>query len=128
MRNLLIPVLIFILFYSTTGCRDQNKIKEDESYITEIKQWQEKRISQIGNENGWLSLAGLFWLKQGENYFGTDSSNTIIFPPGTSRKKAGTITLDGEKLKLKVFRGTDIRYHDSMVTQMQLVSDESGGR
>jgi len=126
MRNSLIPLFIFILFCSSFGCRNKNKLKEDESYINEIKQWQEKRISQIGNENGWLSLAGLFWLEQGENYFGTDSTNTIIFPPGTSQKKAGTIILDGEKLTLKAFKGTDIRYQDSIVSKLQLVSDESG--
>ena len=126
MRNSLIPVFIFILFCSSSGCRDKNNLKENETYINEIKQWQEKRISQIGSDNGWLSLAGLFWLKEGENYFGTDSSNTIIFPPGTSQKKAGIIILKGENLILKAFKGTELKYKDSTITRMQLLSDESG--
>ena len=30
-----------------------------------------KRVENLKEENGWLNLAGLYWLKPGENTFGT---------------------------------------------------------
>ena len=38
----------------------------DNNYEAEVKQWQQKRIEGLKREDGWLNLAGLFWLKEGE--------------------------------------------------------------
>ena len=39
-----------------------------------------KRESSLKSENGWLNLAGLFWLKEGENTIGGAESNDFVFP------------------------------------------------
>jgi hypothetical protein len=39
----------------------------------------EIRLIQDRKQN-WLALAGLFWLKEGENTFGTDPDKAIVFP------------------------------------------------
>lgn len=51
----------------------------------------------------WLNLAGLFWLEEGENPFGSDSANKIVLPEfpyancGTFRLKDGLVTLHPTK-------------------------------
>ncbi|MBK8781749.1 MAG: DUF1684 domain-containing protein [Anaerolineales bacterium] len=47
----------------------------------------------------WLNLAGLFWLEEGENPFGSDEANKIVLPAfpqancGSLRLKDGLVTL-----------------------------------
>ena len=54
----------------------------DPTYEAEIKKWHAARIASLQSETGWLNLAGLFWLKEGSNSFGSDSTNAIVFPKG----------------------------------------------
>jgi uncharacterized protein (DUF1684 family) len=39
-----------------------------------------KREAYLKSETGWLNLAGLFWLKEGENTIGGVESNDFVFP------------------------------------------------
>lgn len=39
-----------------------------------------KREASLKSETGWLNLAGLFWLKEGENTIGGAESNDFVFP------------------------------------------------
>jgi|WetSurSiteA1Bulk_404760.scaffolds.fasta_scaffold00373_6 uncharacterized protein len=50
------------------------------AYKAEIEAWKANRISNLKAKDGWLNLAGLYWLHEGLNTFGSDTSNTIVFP------------------------------------------------
>lgn len=64
-----------------------------DDYEKEILEWRKGRAEELKNENGWLNLAGLFWLKEGENSFGSDISNDIIFPNGKAKTFMGKFVL-----------------------------------
>ncbi|MEE9226201.1 MAG: hypothetical protein V3U66_00530, partial [Acidobacteriota bacterium] len=49
-----------------------------EDHVREIEAWRANRLERLQVETGWLTLAGLHWLEEGENRFGTDPSNAII--------------------------------------------------
>jgi uncharacterized protein len=51
------------------------------AYLAEIKQWRKDRESALAAKNGWLTVAGLFFLKPGRNTFGSLSSNDVVLPP-----------------------------------------------
>ena len=36
---------------------------QESSYKDEIERWREQREEQLKSDNGWLTVAGLFWLK-----------------------------------------------------------------
>lgn len=116
--SVLLPIVI-------TGCNKKKDI-DIAAYKKDIEQWQAKRAEGLKKEDGWLSLAGLFWLKEGENKMGTDSSNVIIFPPERTPKYAGSIYLNNSELRLKVAKGVEIKVKDSLVSEMKLQSDQSG--
>jgi uncharacterized protein len=59
-----------------------NKLNLDSSYVDDLKKWHNNRTKSLKSENGWLNLAGLFWLEEGINTIGTDISNKIVFPKG----------------------------------------------
>ncbi len=74
--------------------------------------WHQQRIESLKGEEGWLNLAGLFWLKEGENTFGSDESNMIVFP-NKAPKKLGILTLKAGKVSLKTHQGAEIQLQDA---------------
>lgn len=64
----------------------------DPAYRQSFEKWKGDLVEDLKQE--WLPLAGLFWLKPGENSFGTDAKNAIVFPKGPAH--AGSFTLQGQ--------------------------------
>src|SRR5581483_4312424 len=59
------------------------------TYEAQIKQWRAERDAELKADDGWLTLAGLFWLKEGDNRIGSDTSGDIILPEGTAPARLG---------------------------------------
>lgn len=82
--------------------------KGDATYETQIKEWHKKRIEGLKAEEGWLNLAGLFWLEEGVNTFGGSSENDIIFPKEHSQPALGKIILQNGEVTLVANKGAEI--------------------
>ena len=70
----------------------------DASYAQAFEKWKAEQTDDL--KANWLSLAGLFWLKQGANTFGTDPGNAIVFPKGPAH--AGEFDLEGDQVTLRL--------------------------
>jgi uncharacterized protein (DUF1684 family) len=70
------------------------------TFTKEIAQWQEQRLAELKSESGWLTLVGLFWLKEGENKFGSDSDNDIVLPQDKLAGHAGSFSLHDGGVRL----------------------------
>ncbi len=90
--------------------------KDDAGYKAEMKNWRETRMERLKSENGWLNLVGLLWLKPGNNSFGSDSSNQIVFPP-KAPARVGTITLKDSVITLKMNKDNFITVDTIQVSQ-----------
>ena len=94
-RTLVVAGLLALL---AGGISCQRRSPEEESYVRSIEQWRSGRIARLTKPDGWLSLAGLFWLKPGENSVGSDRSSDVVLPaPAPAR--AGTIVLENGKTR-----------------------------
>ncbi len=60
----------------------------DPAYLTALKEWRRQREASLVADDGWTTVAGLFWLKEGANSFGSDASNDLVFP-ASAPKRAG---------------------------------------
>jgi len=118
-------LLLFLFSLLTSQCSNQNLSSERDEYNTEISNWRAMRIERLKCKTGWLNLAGLYWLKEGENTFGSDSSNNIIFP-ANSRAFYGSIYKSGDTIRFKSTKDTDVRVDNIIVKEMLVVSDELG--
>lgn len=49
------------------------------NYKEEIAAWDKERLASLKSATGWVNLVGLFWLKPGENSFGSDPSNALVY-------------------------------------------------
>ncbi len=58
------------------------------SYRAELSAWHEAREAELRSDTGWLTVAGLFWLRPGANTFGRESSNNIVITDGPGRAGA----------------------------------------
>jgi uncharacterized protein len=68
------------------------------NYFDSIRQWQKQRDAGLRSEDGWLTLAGLFWLKPGEHMIGSADSNNFVLPKGSAPAQIGRLRLEGERV------------------------------
>jgi uncharacterized protein (DUF1684 family) len=70
-------------------------------YVKQIDAWRTQRVERLKAPNGWLSLIGLHWLKDGRNTVGSAKDNDVVLAKGpghlgvvTLKEGAATIELD----------------------------------
>lgn len=81
---------------------------DPEAHRQEIETWRKERSEGLKKEDGWLTLVGLYWLKPGENRFGSDPGNPVILPEGKAPGVAGAFTLEGNAVTVRVEPGLAI--------------------
>ncbi len=74
MKKFILPAILALIVLSCSPGTGKE-------YQSEIAGWRKARLERLRSRNGWLNLAGLFWLKEGNNSIGSDSSCSIVFPP-----------------------------------------------
>jgi uncharacterized protein (DUF1684 family) len=68
------------------------------TYTQDIQKWRAERETKLRADDGWLTLCGLFWLKEGKNTVGSDGACDIVLPDvpghlGVIDFRAGAATL-----------------------------------
>jgi uncharacterized protein (DUF1684 family) len=98
-------VLIALLAAATLWALDAKAPAPDRpdpaAYRQEIEAWRQERNQELKKEDGWLTLVGLYWLKPGENRFGSDPGNPVILPKGKAPGVAGTFVRDGDAVSVR---------------------------
>ncbi|MFO7934515.1 MAG: DUF1684 domain-containing protein [Bacteroidales bacterium] len=79
---------------------------------------------RLKGKSGWLNLAGLFWLEEGENTFGSDSTNDLVFPEKAC-DFCGTLTLREGQITLETTEDAGIHVDGEPVGNMELRDDQS---
>ncbi len=99
---------------------------DEGSYLEEFEAWHRKRDERLQAEGGWLSVAGLYWLADGENRFGTALDNDVVFPPATAPAHAGTFLLADGVVTVRAESGAAITRDGEPVTELALDTDAKG--
>jgi uncharacterized protein len=68
---------------------------DDAAYRSTVEKWRQHREESLKSDDGWLTVAGLFWLHDGFNNFGTDPLDDIVLPAGPAQ--AGTFEFHAGK-------------------------------
>ncbi|HEX2122897.1 MAG TPA: DUF1684 domain-containing protein, partial [Thermoanaerobaculia bacterium] len=88
----------------------------------EVMQWRENRKKRLQSEDGWLTLVGLHWLREGENRIGSDKANQIVLPP-KAPASAGTLVLRDGKVTLTP--GTGLTVDGKPITVPTPLADDT---
>ena len=95
-------------------------------YEAGIEKWRQEREAGLRSDTGWLTVAGLFWLKEGPNRFGTDPTAEIVLPEGTAPEFAGVFEHKDGRTRVRVESGAAVTSSGRTVTEMELQNDSSG--
>ncbi len=114
------------LFFSVlviTGC--SNNQEEKEKYIKSVKKWRQERLQRLKAEDGWLNLAGLYWLEQGKNTIGSAISSDVKFP-GKAPSRIGTVVLKEGELRFESEENVKVTHKGKPVQSIELRTDQQG--
>ncbi|MGH7598021.1 MAG: DUF1684 domain-containing protein [bacterium] len=124
---------IFFAWLSTVGAAllcgchsSQPRQRAEAKYLGEIQAWQQQRLESLKSPTGWLNLAGLFWLENGENTAGADSTNAIILPRDQAPDFAGSFILQSAIVTFKARPGIRAMLDDSVITSITMRNDMEG--
>jgi uncharacterized protein len=93
----------------------------DASYRQSFEKWKSDLFED--RKKNWLPLAGLFWLKAGDNTFGAVPGNDLVFPKGP--KRAGVFRRNGKQVVVKVAPGVGATIAGKPITEATLQPDIS---
>jgi uncharacterized protein (DUF1684 family) len=94
-------------------------------YQAGIEQWRQQREAELKSDGGWLTVAGLFWLKDGVNTAGTEAANDIVLPRGPA--KAGVFEFHNGRTTFRPAPGAAVSVNGKPVdAAVELRSDSEG--
>ena len=98
--------------------------RADSDYVNSIEKWRSDKAQNLKKENGRLTVAGLFWLREGTNTVGTGPEFDVRLTDNFKKGKFGTIDFKDGAATLKVENGVEAESDGKKITTLELVSDE----
>ena len=95
----------------------------NEEYVQSIAKWRQEMDANLRQENGWLALAGLFWLRIGINLIGSDPEADILLPK-RAPTRLGTFEFDGNNVTLIVEDNTSVEVNGTTTRSALLDADQ----
>jgi uncharacterized protein (DUF1684 family) len=97
---------------------------QDERTI--IGDWRAQRLEALTSDSGWLTLTGLFWLREGENSFGRAAGNTLVLDHPALAEHCGTFIMSGHAVRFIAAPGSGVTHQGQPVSSLELAADTSG--
>jgi uncharacterized protein (DUF1684 family) len=74
-------------------------------WAAEVERWRETREADLKKEDGWLSVAGLYFLHDGVNTVGADSRADVVLPDEAAPAAAGRMIYEGGRVRFEPAAG-----------------------
>jgi uncharacterized protein len=88
--------------------------------------WRAERLTSLTSDTGWLTLAGLYWLKPGNNSFGRAADNALTLDNPSLAPSAGAFVLSGRQVRFVARPGSGVTHDGAPVGTLELRSDAEG--
>ena len=88
---------------SPPAAKADMKADDPAAHARAVEEWRKGRLGRLTSDEGWLTVAGLFWLKEGANSFGSGKDNAVVLPAGVparvgifhlAKGASGTVTVE----------------------------------
>jgi hypothetical protein len=87
-----------------------------EDYKAEVLNWQKQRDAKLRQPDSWLTLVGLFWLKDGKNSIGSAGTNDFVLPAGSSPAAVADLQLHAGVVTLTPRSGVSVQVNGKPVS------------
>lgn len=98
---------------ATPGASEQDAVAE----------WRAARVSELTGPEGWLTLEGLYWLREGDQTLGSDPGLAVSLRHPQMPRRAGTFTLRADKVSFRAERNANVRVGGTAVTTTAMAPD-----
>jgi len=99
---------------------------EDSQYARSIAEWRAEREEELKGPDGWLNLAGLYWLEPGATRMGAAPDNDIVLADLPAAPNLGAFVWENGIVEFRADPGAEVFSNGERVTQLRLVHDEEG--
>lgn len=93
----------------------------DAAYRAEVEKWRQQRETRLKADDGYLSIVGLFWLKEGENHFGSSPLNDFVLPDGPPQD--GDFVFENGNITVHIADGVKAQLDGKPVREAAMLSD-----
>ncbi|MCP4202323.1 MAG: DUF1684 domain-containing protein [bacterium] len=121
--------LLAVVGGGCSGGAETTAVEPVSDHRSLIESWREERDQSLRKPDGWLTLAGLYWLEEGDNAFGSGEGNAAVFPDGLIDEYTGVLVRDGREVELLPGAGVALTIGGSPVsgaTALSLDTSEGG--
>ena len=96
------------------------------SWEDRVAAWKQIRHDRLERPDGWLTLVGLSWLREGENRVGVGTELEVPLPASSSPALLGRIVVAGDRATFFTAPGVEVTSGGVPVQEIVLVSDREG--
>lgn len=100
-----------------------NKVAGEDA-LAGWRTWQAKRVQSVAGTNGWTTLVGLHWLREGTNTAGSAPENDIMLPKERAGARVGSFVRNGRQVRFVAAPGVELTVKGEKVREVAMDSDE----
>ena len=117
------PIWIAVYLVAITSLASGANPLSIRDYTASIEKWRAESEAKLKSDTGWLTVSGLFWLKEGRSTFGSAPGNDLVLPAGVT-PRAGTFIRTGKRIAVEVNKGISVTLNGKQVNKLDaLVND-----
>jgi uncharacterized protein len=120
-------IFITILAATASACVSVTGQASGSTYRQSVEKWRQDYLASLTSDSGWLTVSGLFWLKEGDNRIGSAKDNNIVLP-ASAPASVGVITFHAGQTTMHVNPGIPVTLNGLSVQTTQLRPDVPGER
>jgi uncharacterized protein (DUF1684 family) len=122
----LLTIFLVNNFFAPPLLADENVVPrvQSENHREAIEAWRASRHERLMRPDGWLTLVGLEWLKEGENRIGSAAENDIRLSGGPAYW--GSLVLEGDKLLFTGSGDESVKINGELLPRSELIPDTAG--
>ena len=111
----------FLFALPLTADQPVGELQQGENYQQTITAWRASRHDRLAQPDGWLTLVGLEWLKEGENRVGSAADNDIQLTGGPAHW--GSVFLQNDALRFVSSDIDNVSINGASLQQAELIAD-----
>lgn len=115
-------LLATILGAVSISCSPAEQPFDIAQYERDNTAWRTLRIERLKGPDGYLNLAGLFWLSEGTTTIGSAADNDIVFPSNAA-KHIGSLEVSADGVTLQVVAGVVVTSNGELVDSILIADD-----
>jgi hypothetical protein len=100
---------------------------DETDYVQDLTAWRTAYAQRLQGEEGWLTVAGLYWLNVGENQIGTDPTNDIVLRAGSAPPHVGVFDFRQDTTTFRAAEGVEVKQQGRVVRSTTLTPGPGTG-